>query len=294
MICVIISNGKSYIELNKELEKRDCRLVRQPLSLLPKEMKEYIEKTKNENLRLERYLAYTSLFSGLAAFFDVENAQIKKTDKGKPFLAIDGMEENDSKINKLSENIQYQKNKDFDSYKDTLADRKSGESNLKKSGKDSKTFCCQGKDENKRKKIYIGISHSDGVSAVCLSDEGEVGIDIQSVMNDEQGEKLNNRFFPDVRVENTDIGVRYYFCSFTEDDAMLEMIDLDKTNRFCNTVKWAYSESLIKLFGGGFSDLEMLRLNDAKTETEIKKCVIDREFILTVSTYKKSKNSSCF
>ena len=88
MIYLLISNGRCCNK-TEQIEKKDCRLVRQPLSLLPDKTKEYVESTKNEKLRFERRLAYTSLFCGLKEFFGVENAEIEKTKTGKPYLVLD-------------------------------------------------------------------------------------------------------------------------------------------------------------------------------------------------------------
>ena len=100
MIYTIIST----VNKNKIKENRDCRILRQPLSLLPKELDEFVSNTKNDELRAERYLAYTTLLCGLDIFFGIDNATVKKNSDGKPYLVFD--------------NKKYQKNEDASTLND--------------------------------------------------------------------------------------------------------------------------------------------------------------------------------
>lgn len=202
--------------------KRDCRILRQPLSLLPIEISEYIEGTKNASVKAERLLAYTTLLCGLKIFFDIEDPIIKRTKDGKPFI------------------------------------------------------------ENS--KVYFNISHSDGAVAVCLCDEGEVGVDIQSEISEERAERLNKRFFTDLNIKKDDIQAEYYFLRLSEGEAVLEGIDLSESVDDGFTVKWAYAEALMKLQGGGFADAHAIREIAEGSLTEIKILETDKKYILAIST----------
>ena len=140
----------AYLGENRIEAKRDCRVIRQPLSLLQAEIKAYIENTKNESVRAERELAYTTLLCSLKAFFDIEHPVIDRAADGKPYLV--------------------------------------GSS------------------------IHFNISHSDGVIAVCLSDEGEVGVDIQSEIDPQRAKRLEDRFFADLDVKSENLSGEYYLC----------------------------------------------------------------------------------
>lgn len=285
MIYVLISAGEAN-KKTEQIKKRDCRLVRQPLSLLPKEIKEYIENTKNEELRLERGLAYTSLFCGLKEFYGIENANVKRTKDGKPYLTLPGEDTVDSKCQILGSKKQYQKNEDFDVLVRDDSVEKKGYSETDCMFLSSPSLPCTDDTSSIIKKIFIGISHSEGVSAVCLSDEGEVGIDIQVEIDIRRAEKLNERFFPDAMPLHTNLGVRYYFCNISEKQAYIEPADPDCADLNSETVKWTYCESLLKLSGGGFRDLKMTGINAKGTETELKNFEYSSKFTLAISRVK--------
>ena len=242
MIYTIISTT----EKNKIEENRDCRVLRQPLSLLPKELDEFINNTKNDNLRAERYLAYTTLLSGLKVFFGIDGASVVKDSEGKPYLIYDGKK--------------YQKNED------STVQYKTHQKNID---------CDEKSPEEKthtddKEKIYISISHSDGMVAVSISDEGEIGVDIQSKISPEKANRLSDRFFGDVEVLDEDLKVKYYYCDIVDNMAVFTKISLEDADRQDYTTKWAYSESVMKLYGRGFSDLSNIRtlVNESKCENK--------------------------
>ncbi len=224
-------------------EKRDGRVfdgkiytVENPMSLLPENIFDYINNTKNWKTRQERFLAYTSLFCSLKVFYGTNNFSIEKTDKGKPYLKTKNT---------------HQKNEDH--------------------------------------KIFISISHSDGISAVTLSDEGEVGVDIQSEIDEDKAARLSSRFMSEVTVKQTALHVDYYFCYVSEEKAILEKKELfpikNKKENFSE--KWSYSESLMKLCGGGFSDLKKLKNICENIETEMTKIDLEKNYYLATSIRKK-------
>ena len=242
MIYTIISTT----EKNKIEENRDCRVLRQPLSLLPKEFNEFINNTKNDNLRAERYLAYTTLLSGLKVFFGIDGASVAKDSEGKPYLIYD--EKKYQKNEDLSVRCKsHQKNIDYD--------EKSSE---EKTHTDDKA------------KICISISHSDGMVAVSISNEGEIGVDVQSKISPEKANRLSDRFFGDVEVLDEDLKVKYYYCDIVDNMAVFTKISLEDADRQDYTTKWAYSESVIKLYGRGFGDLSIMRTLAKKSKSENK------------------------
>lgn len=212
----------SIFEENRITAKnRDCRIIRQPLSLLSEEIKEYIESTGNEKVKAERRLAYTTLLCSLKAFFNLDKISIKRNEYGKPYLS-DG-------------------------------------------------------------DIYISLSHSEGAVAVTLSDEGEVGVDLQSEISPERAERLDKRFFTDLTVKMCDASICYYFCRLNEDEAVIESIDCPEPAPDSFTSKWAYAESLMKLVGRGFADASNINEISSQAKTEVRKIALDKNYCLAVS-----------
>ncbi len=201
--------------------KRDCRIMRQPLSLLPTEISEYIEGTKNPSVKAERRLAYTTLLCGLKAFFDIEKPIIDRSKEGKPFI--------------------------------------------------------------RNSNIHFSLSHSDGTVAVCLCDAGEVGIDLQSEISEEKAERLEKRFFTDLKVKGDDLKVEYYFLRLSEGEAIIEGIEPLTAAADSFTARWTYAEALMKLQGGGFRDINALNEIAEKSVTEIKNLEINEKYTLAIS-----------
>ena len=82
MIYTVISTlGENRID---EIE-RDCRIIRQPL-ILQGEIAEYVNDVKNEDLRAERRLAYSTLLFALKTFFDIDSPKIVRNEHGKPYI----------------------------------------------------------------------------------------------------------------------------------------------------------------------------------------------------------------
>lgn len=307
MIYVLISDFNVQNNKTEYKNKRDCCVLQQPLSLLPKNVREYVENTKNDRTRIERRLAYTSLLCGLKAFYDIDKFDVKKTVDGKPYLLI-----NDEKN-------QYQKNEDLhssdlksispddngsfcqssfatsdvndiDEKKLTEEKTENLESNEREKlispcpiQSENKTASQEMKIEDGMTNIQISISHSDGVSAVCISDEGEVGVDIQVEIDEERAERINKRFFSDLPIRQSEFGVEFYYCHFNEKYAWLEKIEMDEISIEKPVSRWAYFESQLKLFGGGFKDIDLLSNTKIKSETLLKKYSSQSDFAVAVS-----------
>ena len=135
------------------------------------------------------------------------------------------------------------------------------------------------------KEVYIGISHSNGVSAVCISNEGEVGVDIQSIIDVDVANRLSKRFFRNLNAKSSDLPIEYFRCEITGDEAVIEGIEPVGNITDSFTKKWVYAESIMKLMGGGFGDISVI--NDEKIlneiTTEIKKYVSDLSYYIAIS-----------
>ena len=211
----------SILGENRINKNRDCRIVRQPLKLLPVEVKEYIEKTKNAELKAERELAYTTLFASLKKFFDIEKTNIGRTADGKPYLV--------------------------------------GSS------------------------IHFNISHSDGVVAVCLSDEGEVGVDIQSEIDPQRAKRLEDRFFADLDVKSENLSGEYYLCHIDNGEATFESFCPATTDTENFNSKWTAAESLMKLYGRGFGDISSLPEISKRAKNSVRVVELNEKYYLSIS-----------
>jgi phosphopantetheinyl transferase len=220
MIYTVISSLK---ENRIDKDKRDCRIIRQPLSLLQGELSEYVESAKNETVRAERCLAYTTLLCALKSFYNLENVRIVRNEYGKPYIADCG--------------------------------------------------------------LYFNISHSDGSIAVCISDEGEVGVDIQSEIDPERAKRLEGRFFTDLSVKSEDVDIKYYFFDITSDEAKFSKITLSTATE-CFTAKWSYAESLMKLYGTGFGDVGNISELSNNARSTVKNVNLNHNYFLSVSIKK--------
>ena len=133
--------------------------------------------------------------------------------------------------------------------------------------------------------IHINVSHSLGAVAVCLSDTDELGVDIQAEIEPNVQERLEKRFFKDVKVSNQPLGVRYFTLS---DDGDLSDVTLNSPNdSFDFTDKWAYSESVMKCDGSGFLVSSGVKEISKEFVTEIKKITTEKKtFSIAISTKK--------
>ena len=223
MIYTVISSLK---ENRIEFNKRDCRTIRQPLSLLCKKMREYIDGGKNELHKAERRLSYITLLCALKSFYDIDAPDIAINEHGKPYI------------------------KDCD--------------------------------------VYFNISHSNGVAVVSLSDEGEIGIDLQHQIEPERADRLKERFFQDLEVKNESVGAEYYYCNLSDEEAEICSISLSdfKADTEDYSVKWVSAESIMKLTGRGFADVDNVYDLSKKSKTEIKELNLDEKYYLAISVSK--------
>lgn len=236
MIYTIISD-LSQLD-NIYTQDRDCRYARQPLSLISKDIREYIDSTKNEQLRKERLLAYTTLFAFLSHSYGIENAFIERNEYGKPYFKI-YKEKLDLEEEKTLKSISIEKTKN---------------------------------DHNKiLENLHINLSHSDGLVAVTLSDEGEVGVDIQVDISEEKKEKLATRFFKNITVKSEKIGVKYLYFTIEEEKYKFTQVNPENCDENDAISRWTYAESVLKLDGKGFKNIEKIEKKSKKTRSEGKK-----------------------
>lgn len=220
MIYTVISTLK---ENRIDKDKRDCRIIRQPLSLLSEDIKKYIQLGKSEMHKAERKLAYTTMLCALKVFYSIDFPRIEKNEYGKPYLA----------------------------------------------------------DSN----IRISLSHSNGVVAVCISDEGEVGVDLQTMIEPERAERLKERFFTSLQVKNESISTEYYYCDLSGEDAEIYSITLPDFQP-CEadfSARWVSAESIMKLIGHGFADADKTGTLAEVSRTEIKTVDLGKKYYLAVS-----------
>ncbi|MBQ8303249.1 MAG: hypothetical protein IJX97_06910 [Clostridia bacterium] len=234
MIYVVIShidNGREFSNQGNEniiKKQRDCRVLRQPLTDLPENIKAYVESAKNENVKAERELAYTTLLCSLKAFFEINDPIIERDADGKPYLKQEG-----------------------------------------------------------EKSIYFNISHSDGAVAVALSDEGEIGMDIQSDIDDKKAERLEKRYLSDLIYTNEKVIDEIFFGEIIDECLVLNgtVFENPLINSFSE--KWTVLESLLKLSGKGFGGLSLICDLSKKAKTQVKSInIFNKKYSLAVSVYK--------
>ncbi len=251
MICTLIVNSE---KLKNIYEKRDCPGW-QPLTLISDETRAYIEKTGNERTRLERFAAYTLLFSAANDIFGAEIESISRDEFGKPY------------ISKLKKSSSPKEEKEIKNSTQVLSSEKGvlGE------------------------KIYFSISHSDGIAAVTLSDEGECGVDLQAMPDGETAGRVEKRFLSSFVIDEkndcvaTFQNIKYgknsekllsaplprdlFFLCFAEPtgsgfdflseppEKEFSFIKNDKDVKFSFLKKWTLCEAILKCSCAGFREI---------------------------------------
>ena len=237
MIYVVIShlNGSRAFSAKEEeniiKKQRDCRVLRQPLTDLPQNIKEYAESAKNESVKEERNLAYTTLLCSLKAFFEINDPVIERDVDGKPYLKQEG-----------------------------------------------------------EKRVYFNISHSDGAVVVALSDEGEIGVDIQSQVDEKKAEKLEKRYLSDLIYVNDRFVDNILFCEMVDECIYFIKSESGSLTTDSFSEKWSVLESLLKLFGKGFGGLSLLSDISKTAKTQVQSINLNnKNYSLAVSVLRKNK-----
>ena len=144
--------------------------------------------------------------------------------------------------------------------------------------------------------IHFSISHHDGIIAVCLSDEGEVGVDVQGNIRESVEKRLRERFLSfslasDCRVNNGD-EINYFFCNFNGETALFSPFDPPQADLDNTTSMWVIFESLIKLDGRGFGATSEVENIFSCAEVNVKSLPLkNRQCYFATSVYKKNKKT---
>ena len=132
------------------------------------------------------------------------------------------------------------------------------------------------------KNLYINVSHSDGAVAVVLSDEGEVGVDIQAEILPEREDRLKKRFFDFNVAKADDLSVAYLYFDRGGNFSELEMDNPEDIISF--TDKWSACEAVMKCDGRGFSSLPELEKIQRNMHLTIKRISFEeKQFSLSIA-----------
>ena len=129
-------------------------------------------------------------------------------------------------------------------------------------------------DSSELKDLSFNISHSGGLCAVCICDEGKaVGVDIQEEIEKEKAERIKERFYEgEIPMEESPDPV-YLFggfssfgdCFFAEIPS--EGIELcDPSESFLD--RWSLCEAVMKCDGGGFASYGNIEKLLSKTKRQ--------------------------
>jgi phosphopantetheinyl transferase len=117
-------------------------------------------------------------------------------------------------------------------------------------------------------KVFFNISHCDGVSVVSLSDTDDMGVDIQTDPDEKTMERLKKRFISNVRYNPGDIDITFYLLEKSDNELMFSEI-CGETIPTDFSDKWSAMESVMKLYGSGFSALPDIDDLCAKSTTNV-------------------------
>ena len=122
--------------------------------------------------------------------------------------------------------------------------------------------------------IFFNISHCDGIVAVTISDTNEVGVDIQNEPDERSRERLKERFLSELFPVDSDLDIKYYLAQMDGNDFLFYESTLS-TYKDSFSYKWAVMESLMKLYGRGFSDLSKIGNLAKKSKTNVRGFLLD-------------------
>ena len=163
------------------------------------------------------------------------------------------------------------------------------------------TWTNSGKPKFVNNSLYFNISHTNGIVAVSISDEGAVGVDVEGLIDEARAARLEKRFFSELSISDRPLSVCYYVCRFL-DDGMAELVCIDKDNeenadsedssiefkRIHSSehfsAKWTLYEASLKCDGGGFISLPCLNMLLLECKADLRKFKIaDKEYYLTTA-----------
>jgi hypothetical protein len=133
--------------------------------------------------------------------------------------------------------------------------------------------------DGEKKKLYISISHTDKITLVAVSDEGEIGVDIEGVISPEKADRVEKRYLENVEIRYTgwDIPLFYYdlesdsfisldhgkiavgtsaeYSAQISDDESVTDTESSKAD-FCNGIKLLYDLSVKSMVSDTGEDLK--------------------------------------
>ena len=163
-----------------------------------------------------------------------------------------------------------------------------------------------------RENVYFSISHAGELTAVSVSSDTEVGVDIQERISEKIGEKVDKRFLNGFEYNEGHIDINYFYLSLDEYEDLLLHPLLDKENKFLENInihfynelphnlpfileteytkKWTAAEAVSKLFGRGLGYFSKLPENTKYTICSFKTILIgDKLFYIANAIEKIAK-----
>lgn len=118
--------------------------------------------------------------------------------------------------------------------------------------------------------IYFSISHCDGLVAISISNEGEIGLDIQSMIEERKEKAIEERYLKGFVPSNKRIDTIFYLCNQKDDFIEFTEITLPYQNNLKITDKWVALESILKLSSKGFGNLSNISALSQESTTDIR------------------------
>jgi hypothetical protein len=103
---------------------------------------------------------------------------------------------------------------------------------------------------------------------VSLSDTDDMGVDIQTDPDEKTMERLKKRFISNVRYNPGDIDITFYLLEKSDNELLFSEI-CGETIPTDFSDKWSAMESVMKLYGSGFSALPDIDDLCAKSTTNV-------------------------
>ena len=138
--------------------------------------------------------------------------------------------------------------------------------------------------------VFFNISHSDGICVVALSDECDVGVDIQNEIDRSKALRLEERYLKDVEFNKVSIPINAFHLNVFEDCFSFCKIDLDQSLDKSFTERWTSLESVLKLNGAGFGNLSIAGRLAEKVKTDTRKIVFSNNNYYISLSIKNIKN----
>lgn len=156
-------------------------------------------------------------------------------------------------------------------------------------GKPCLTLAGRGSD------VKINLSHTEKMCAVAVSDEGDVGVDIECEIPHDKAERLKKRLFSDIKIcaENKISHIEYHLFEYSEQGEICEARGSEKyllegVAEDDYTALWTMGEAMMKCDGRGF--LAVGNLADLSNKMNVDTTCIslkNKRYTVSVATYKK-------